>query len=207
MGGRSTRHDRFRRPPPRRSASTARLVGTTVLLALRAIRRHLLRSFLTVLGIVIGVFAVVTMVTLGKGATESVRQQISSLGANILTVLPGQAIGRGGGGETPPPFKLEDRRRDPRPGRRRHRGRPAGAVVARPRCATPPTGRPRSTAPPTPISTRRTGRSTDGRRFTDAEEQAGKSVCLIGNTVKQNLYPTEAPVGTRAAARQRQLRR
>src|ERR1700743_1572589 len=80
-------HDRPRRPAP------AGLPATSLWLAVRAIRRHLLRSFLTVLGIVIGVFAVVTMVTLGKGATRSVHDQVSSLGANVLTVFPGSGMG------------------------------------------------------------------------------------------------------------------
>jgi putative ABC transport system permease protein len=60
------------------------MLGTVFLLALRSIRRHLLRSFLTILGIVIGVGAVVTMVTLGKATTAAVQQQISALGTNIL---------------------------------------------------------------------------------------------------------------------------
>ena len=47
------------------------MLGPTLVLALREIRRHVLRSFLTVLGIVIGVAAVVTMVTLGNGATAA----------------------------------------------------------------------------------------------------------------------------------------
>ena len=62
----------------------------TLLLALRSIRRNLLRSFLTILGIVIGVSAVITMVTLGNGATLAVQNQISSLGTNLLQVRPGQ---------------------------------------------------------------------------------------------------------------------
>ena len=63
---------------------------------------------LTVLGIVIGVAAVVTMVTLGKGATEAVTEQISSLGANILQIRPGQGFGRGGGGGQSPDFDMAD---------------------------------------------------------------------------------------------------
>ena len=69
-----------------------------LLLALRAIRRNLLRSFLTVLGIVIGVSAVITMVTLGNGATSAIQSQIASLGSNLLMVRPGQRLGPGGGG-------------------------------------------------------------------------------------------------------------
>ena len=63
-----------------------------LLLALRAIRRNLMRSFLTVLGVVIGVAAVITMVTLGNGATRMVSEQISSLGSNLLMVRPGQRL-------------------------------------------------------------------------------------------------------------------
>ena len=79
------------------------MLGTTVILAFRAINRHKLRSFLTTLGIIIGVAAVVTMVTLGNGATAAVREQISSLGANVLQLRPGQGFGRGGGGLVGPP--------------------------------------------------------------------------------------------------------
>jgi putative ABC transport system permease protein len=70
----------------------------TILLALRSIRRNLLRSFLTILGIVIGVSAVITMVTLGNGATAAVQAQISSLGTNLLQIRPGQRMSFGGGG-------------------------------------------------------------------------------------------------------------
>src|SRR3546814_16674896 len=71
-----------------------KMLGTTVILAFRAINRHKLRSFLTTLGIIIGVAAVITMVTLGNGATAAVRKQISSLGANVLQLRPGQGFGR-----------------------------------------------------------------------------------------------------------------
>ena len=84
------------------------MLGTTITLAFRAIMRHKLRSFLTTLGIIIGVAAVVTMTTLGNGATAAVREQIASLGANILQLRPGQGFGRGGGGPRPPDFKPED---------------------------------------------------------------------------------------------------
>ena len=63
------------------------------LLALREIRRNLMRSFLTVLGIVIGVAAVVTMVTLGNGATVMVSERISNLGSNLLVMRAGQRLG------------------------------------------------------------------------------------------------------------------
>ena len=77
------------------------MLFNTILLALRSIRRNLMRSFLTILGIVIGVSAVITMVTLGNGATLAVQTQISSLGTNLLQVRPGQRMGPGGGTGAP----------------------------------------------------------------------------------------------------------
>nr|MCU0749039.1 ABC transporter permease [Akkermansiaceae bacterium] len=67
-----------------------------LLIAIREIRRNLTRSFLTVVGIVIGVAAVVTMVTLGRGATETVKGQISKMGSNLLILRPGQGWGSWG---------------------------------------------------------------------------------------------------------------
>jgi putative ABC transport system permease protein len=69
----------------------------TFFLAFREIRRNVLRSSLTILGIVIGVAAVITMVSLGNGATAQVTSSISSLGSNLLQVRPGQG-NRGPGG-------------------------------------------------------------------------------------------------------------
>ena len=60
------------------------MLGNAFLLAFRQIRRNPLRSLLTVLGIVIGVAAVITMVTVGNGATEAVKEQIESFGSNQL---------------------------------------------------------------------------------------------------------------------------
>ena len=79
-----------------------------LLLAWREIRRNLLRSFLTILGIVIGVAAVITMVTLGNGATRMVAQQIASLGSNLLMVMPGQRLGPGRDSAGAPKFKIGD---------------------------------------------------------------------------------------------------
>lgn len=78
------------------------MIGNTLLLAIREIRRNLLRSFLTILGIVIGVSAVITMVTLGRGATQAVQAQIASLGSNLLQVRPASAWGRAAGARARP---------------------------------------------------------------------------------------------------------
>ena len=72
------------------------MVWNALLLALRELRRNVMRSFLTILGIVIGVAAVIIMVTLGSGATVQVSQQIASLGSNVVILVPGQmGPGRG----------------------------------------------------------------------------------------------------------------
>ncbi len=172
------------------------MLGTTILLALGEIRRHLLRSSLTVLGIVIGVAAVVTMVTLGNGATAAVQNQISSLGANILQIRPGQGFGRGGGGPQPPDFKLEDLDAI--------RKQVAGVSAVAPQAQSSALAVRNGSNWQTTIN----GTTSDffaaqqwglasGRLFTPGEEAAGKGVCIIGNTVRQNLFQGVDPVGKR----------
>ena len=80
-----------------------RMLGATFLLALREIRRHLLRSFLTTLGIIIGVAAVITMVTLGRGLTANVQEDIAGLGSNVFIVFPSRV-----GDRQPAPFDDAD---------------------------------------------------------------------------------------------------
>ncbi|RVT92429.1 ABC transporter permease [Sphingomonas crocodyli] len=170
--------------------------ATTLLLAIREIRRHLLRSFLTILGIVIGVWAVVTMVTLGNGATQAVKTQISSLGANVLQVRPGQGFGRGGGGPQPPDFKIEDldaiREQIVGVTAVAPQVQSSGAAVynaANWSTTINGTNREYFTAQPWTI--------TEGRIFSEAEEQAGKAVCVIGNTVNSRLFRGVEAVGQR----------
>lgn len=172
------------------------MLGTTFILAIRSIRRHLLRSFLTTLGIVIGVAAVVTMVTLGKATTSAVQQQISALGTNMLQVRPGQGFGRGGGGPRPPDFDEADVEAI--------QNQVAGVTAVAPQASATATaiyeGANWSTTingttnaiykvQPWPLA--------EGRNWTAAEEAAGKAVCIIGNTVRQNLFRSGSAVGQR----------
>ena len=69
------------------------MVTNAFFIAVKEIRRNLTRAFLTVLGIIIGVAAVITMVTLGEGTTEAVKAEISSLGSNLLMLRPGMGFG------------------------------------------------------------------------------------------------------------------
>jgi len=172
------------------------MLGTTLILALRSIRRHLLRSFLTILGIVIGVGAVVTMVTLGKATTAAVQQQISALGSNILQVRPGQGFGRGGGGPQPPNFKPEDVEAIA--------NQIAGVTAVAPQASASATAIYEGANWSTTINGTTSAFLTvqpwplaAGRYWTSAEQEAGKAVCLIGNTVRQNLFRGGDPIGAR----------
>ncbi|MDP3616970.1 MAG: ABC transporter permease, partial [Rhodoferax sp.] len=166
----------------------------TLLLALRSIRRNLLRSFLTILGIVIGVSAVITMVTLGNGATLAVQNQISSLGTNLLQIRPGQRMGGGGGGGGAPAFKEVDAEAI---------ASQIGGIVA---------VAPEARSGATLVANGRNWTSSvigssnawlitgnwklgDGREFSADELRAGAAVCLIGQTVRRELYGTRPVVG------------
>jgi putative ABC transport system permease protein len=79
------------------------LILATIVMALREIRRNGLRSLLTMLGVVIGVGAVIALVSVGRGATAKVTEDIAKLGKNLLTVSAGTFSRGGGGGITAPP--------------------------------------------------------------------------------------------------------
>src|SRR2546421_11069457 len=71
------------------------LLGEIVKVALEALRANKLRSLLTMLGIIIGVGAVITMVALGSGAQKSGQDRIQALGPTLLSLYPGQSFMRG----------------------------------------------------------------------------------------------------------------
>jgi len=166
---------------------------TTLLLALREIRRNLMRSFLTVLGIVIGVAAVVTMVTLGNGATQAVSDQITSLGSNLLMLRPGQRMGPGSSSGAPN-FKAEDAEAiKAQVGSLKAVAptisRTAVVVVGTKNWATSITGS------NSDYFTSGNWTLEDGRYFSATEERAGKAVCVIGATVRKELFESHSPVG------------
>ncbi|WP_353235441.1 ABC transporter permease [Diaphorobacter ruginosibacter] len=166
----------------------------TIWLALRSIRRNLLRSFLTVLGIVIGVSAVITMVTLGNGATRAVQDQISGLGTNLLQVRPGQRMGPGS--TTAPSFKDTDADVIAQ----QIGGILAVAPEARSSATLVAGGRNWSSS--VIGSTNAwlvTGNWTlvQGREFTDEEQKAGSAVCIIGESVRRELFGTDDVLGER----------
>ncbi len=165
----------------------------TLLLALRSIRRNLMRSFLTILGIVIGVSAVITMVTLGNGATLAIQNQISGLGTNLLQVRPGQRMGPGGGSGAPA-FKDTDADMIAQ----QIGGILAVAPEARAGATAVVGGRNWTTSVIGSTNAwLETGNWTvrNGRVFSDAELRAGAAVCLIGETVRRELFGTADAVG------------
>ena len=169
------------------------MLGTSLLLALKEIRRHKTRSFLTTLGIIIGVASVVTMVSLGNGATQSVQDQVSSLGTNMLVVRPSRGFGRGGGAR-PTLFELDDVEAI--------QTQIAGIRAVAPQTATQAT----AIFEAQNWSTTVTGTTNEyfqasnleldvGREFSDSELIGGKSVCIIGETIRANLFRNTEALG------------
>jgi putative ABC transport system permease protein len=172
----------------------------TLLLSLRSIRRNLLRSFLTVLGIVIGVSAVITMVTVGNGATLAIQNQIAGLGTNLLQVRPGQRMGPGGSGASAPAFKESDGEAIAA----QIGGIAAVAPEARSGAVLVANGRNWSSSV---IGSTNdwlvTGnwKLADGREFSNDEQRAGGAVCLIGSTVQRELFGSTSAVGAQLRVR------
>lgn len=161
------------------------MLFSILMLALRSVRRNMLRSFLTILGIVIGVSAVITMVTLGNGATQAIEDKLTSLGTNLLMVSPGQRLGGGGGGV--PQFIEADGDAI----RAQIGGVAAVAPQGRANATVVANGRNWAT---TLVGSNNAWFDTgnwqlaSGRQFTDNEQQAGAAVCLVGETVRRELW-------------------
>ncbi|MDQ3059449.1 MAG: ABC transporter permease [Pseudomonadota bacterium] len=172
----------------------------TLLLALRSIRRNLMRSFLTILGIVIGVSAVITMVTLGNGATMAVQNQISGLGTNLLQVRPGQRMGPGGGGGGSAFSEGDAEAIASQIG-----GIMAVAPEARTGATVVANGRNwTSSVIGSTNAWLDTGnwKLKDGRAFSNDELRAGAAVCLIGETVRRELYGSRPALGEQLRVKQ-----
>lgn len=171
------------------------MLSETVRLAIQAIFRNTMRSLLTVLGIVIGVAAVIAMVTVGQGSTAQVTADVEKLGTNVVMVVPGQDTMRGGPGGTAAQMftlRMNDEVQD----------QIANVAIS------------------APISQSRAraifgneNRLTDvigtdnryfeaarwelsrGRLFYAGEIRSGRAVCVIGETVRENLFRNGDPIG------------
>ena len=162
-------------------------------LAALSIVRNKLRSFLTILGVVIGVAAVIAMVTVGQGSSKQVSASVESLGSDVVILRPGRRAFGPPGGARARPFTLRD----------------AEALTA-----LPVVGQlsPIATSSETAVvgnantTTQITGSTmawadvgnwtiAKGRNFTLGEDRAGLAVCLIGQTVRRSLFGQGDPVG------------
>jgi putative ABC transport system permease protein len=169
------------------------MIWNALLLALREIRRNILRSCLTTLGIVIGIAAVIIMVTVGNGVTAKVSEQISSLGSNLLMVRAGA---RGLTGTAVKPFSLED-------------AKTISGQVNHLKAVAPS-----SSKSTTAIFGNKNWSSTvtgmteaymiatnwvigEGREFNDSELRSGAMSCIIGNTVWKELFEGQSPIGSK----------
>ena len=164
--------------------------------AFRALRRNKMRSFLTMLGIIIGVGAVIAMLAIGQGAEYSVKQQISALGTNVLIILPGSqqqgGIRVGAGSMT---TLTEDdataiAKECPAVAYVSPGARSGGqAIAGNQNWATSIEG---CSADYLSI---RSWAIEYGDFFTDQDVKAASKVCVLGATVADNLFPDGSPIG------------
>jgi putative ABC transport system permease protein len=170
------------------------------ILALREIRRNITRAFLTVIGVVIGVAAVVTMVTLGRGATEMVKSQISNLGSNLMILRPGQGWGQWGA----PLFSLTDVQAV----REQVSGVRAAAPLAMGNAPAVFLENVRNTdyQGTTPEYFDIAGwKLSEGRFFDQDDLRKGAAVCVIGETIRKELFGSVPAVGQKIRLRKTSL--
>ncbi|MCB1318121.1 MAG: ABC transporter permease, partial [Leptospiraceae bacterium] len=175
------------------------MIWNSVRLALRSIQRNLMRSALTILGVVIGVAAVITMVNAGQGATALVGEQIASMGSNLIVVGPGQSRGPGSP-VVVKLFEIEDARAI-----RNELDSMIEAIApsAETKLITVNGAETWST---TVLGTTsdffdvRDWPLESGRRFYAGEESSGAPVCILGATVREKLFGQQSPLGERIRA-------
>jgi putative ABC transport system permease protein len=164
--------------------------------ALRALRRNILRSVLTALGIIIGIAAVIAVVSIGNGAKSQVEAQIASLGQNIISVFPGNFTAGGvrGGFGSASSLTVEDAQ--------------AIATEVAGVAAISPEMNDRSQVLANGLNWNtqirgedisyldiRLWKITEGEMFSEADVRSGTKVCVVGKTVANQLFPDGDPVG------------
>jgi putative ABC transport system permease protein len=172
---------------------------TILRMAFGEFRRHVMRSILTTLGIIIGVAAVIIVVTLGQGATERITKDIASLGQNLLIVVPFQQS-TGGPPQQARPFKMDDAEAMMRDVSGVLAVSPVAvvntlAVYGGRNVATLVTGTDNGY-----FKVREWGLA-EGRQFNDSDLAAGRPVCIIGQTVIDEVFGNENPVGAQIRLR------
>ncbi|MFN3226353.1 MAG: ABC transporter permease [Hyphomicrobiales bacterium] len=170
------------------------MLWETIILAVQSIFRNALRSFLTVLGVVIGVAAVIAMVIIGQGSAEQVTADVEKLGSNVLLIMPGQDAFERGARSVDPMFTLDDNNKVETQLGIVEMSAPIAANRARAVFGN---------------ESRRTdiigtdNRYFDaaeweierGRIFDPSEIQSGRPVCILGETVREALFGQSDPIG------------
>jgi putative ABC transport system permease protein len=170
------------------------MIWNAFILALREIRRSAMRSILTTLGIVIGVASVIAMVMLGDATTAYVTNSISKLGSNMLIVRPGQDRHGPGGDTTAKRFNQNDivalhREVGGLKGVAPVSSKGVQAVYGNKNYSTSIDGSDNE------YFTVKDWVFESGRMFAPAELQGGKAVCVIGDTIRKELFGDQDPIG------------
>ncbi|MFC1641201.1 ABC transporter permease [Myxococcota bacterium] len=169
------------------------MLWATVLMALREIRRNGMRSALTMLGVVIGVGAVIALVSIGRGATAKVTADIAKLGQNLLMVSPGAHV-RGGASTAATPFTAAD-------------ARAIAREISGIRAVAPTaSGQQQVVYGNRNVRTSVIGSDSaffevrgytiaQGRSFSQGEIQSGRPMCVLGQTTQETLFQSQDPLG------------
>ncbi|TXI03583.1 MAG: ABC transporter permease, partial [Pseudorhodobacter sp.] len=169
------------------------MLWEAIRLAFTAIIRNKLRSFLTVLGVVIGVAAVIAMVTVGEGSSAQVQASVERLGTNVLVLRPGRVRMGPPSGEPAPRFDLKDVAA--------LQDLPITAHVAPQANATYPLVAGNANTSASVSGTTAAYLAVQnwplalGRAFEPGEEAAGAAVCILGQTVRDKLFGSSDPLG------------
>lgn len=170
------------------------MILNAFILAFRQIKRNFLRAFLTMLGVIIGVGAVVVMISIGNGTTKMISDRISSLGSNILLVFPARGA-PGGGWSVRRNFTLQEAQN-----LQKMAGEYIEAVAPMTQTSLTVQFQANNTNPEVQGVNEKffevtRWESSEGRSFEESEYRVGSNVCMIGESVRKNLFGEQNPLG------------